>query len=269
MVHRSEYRNLSLNPSVRTMGDRELTPANDKHNQRPRTARTKPLRKRGPAPRASAATDPMQSFGGITVGERIGKLTVVRRVENQRQHARWECLCECGQTIVVRGDHLRDGKTTSCGCAQRKYHENRTATASEAVVLKIFGKVFVMGTVEEFDGVRQLHAVCICRYCGGGNVRPAHDLLRKNFRGCDCRFIGTLEERNRKYGFPPPWPVRKRESLKVTMMRAQWRNMIARCHDPNNRDYPKYGGRGIVGQLLRPELCPFSVPPPEDASCPC
>lgn len=28
-------------------------------------------------------------------------------------------------------------------------------------------------------------------------------------------------------------------------MRNEWRTMIARCHDPHNRDYPDYGGRGI------------------------
>lgn len=228
------------------MGDRELNSASDQGHQPLKASRIKPLRKRGPAPQASATADPMQSFGGITVGEHIGKLAVLRRVENQRQHARWECLCECGQTVVVRGDHLRDGKTTSCGCAQRQYQEARTATAAESITLKTFGKVLVMGTVDEFDGIRQLHAVCICHYCGGGNVRPSSDVLRKNFRGCDCRFIETLEERNRKFGFPSPVLVRKRESPKVAMMRAQWRSMIARCHDPNNRDYPKYGRRGIV-----------------------
>jgi hypothetical protein len=41
-----------------------------------------------------------------------------------------ECVCLCEnecereptpkKTIVVRGDHLRDGSTLSCGCAQRK-----------------------------------------------------------------------------------------------------------------------------------------------------
>lgn len=28
----------------------------------------------------------------------------------------WECQCECGNKIIVSGNHLRTGHTTSCGC---------------------------------------------------------------------------------------------------------------------------------------------------------
>jgi hypothetical protein len=29
-------------------------------------------------------------------------------------------------------------------------------------------------------------------------------------------------------------------------MQAEWRTMISRCHDPKSRDYPGWGGRGII-----------------------
>jgi hypothetical protein len=29
-------------------------------------------------------------------------------------------------------------------------------------------------------------------------------------------------------------------------MQADWRSMVARCHDPNNRDYSNWGARGVV-----------------------
>jgi len=50
-------------------------------------------------------------------GKRYGRLTVIERTENYRTHAQWICKCDCGKTLKVVGFHLRNGNTTSCGCA--------------------------------------------------------------------------------------------------------------------------------------------------------
>lgn len=52
------------------------------------------------------------------VGQRFGKLTVLRRAkENAKSgNARWVCRCDCGSTSTVIGSQLRRGHTTSCGC---------------------------------------------------------------------------------------------------------------------------------------------------------
>lgn len=225
--------------------------------------RARALRKRGPSKDVDASVNPLETFGGISIGDRFGSLTVVRRAENKGQHAYWECVCECpsvclcsyecdcepkpvhARTIVVRGDHLRDGSTLSCGCAHSCYQETRITEVEKKLRLKNFGKVFVLGTAREFMGVKQIHAVTACRYCGVVKIQRGSDVLRKNFRGCDCAYIGTIEKRVREYGWPPPWPVKQREQTEVTLMRGEWRSMIARCHDPKNRDYAGWGGRGI------------------------
>lgn len=51
-------------------------------------------------------------------GNAYGRLTVVERAANAvgRRDAHWLCSCECGDTTVVRGDHLRSGATRSCRC---------------------------------------------------------------------------------------------------------------------------------------------------------
>ena len=54
--------------------------------------------------------------GSIPPGTRFGRLVVVKRVENDGEMARVECLCDCGNTTVVRTTSLRAGKTLSCGC---------------------------------------------------------------------------------------------------------------------------------------------------------
>lgn len=49
--------------------------------------------------------------------ERFGRLLVVKRVENSAQgQARWLCVCDCGETNIVKGQDLRNGKVVSCGC---------------------------------------------------------------------------------------------------------------------------------------------------------
>jgi len=51
------------------------------------------------------------------VGMRFYRLTVESRSENTSSgHAAWNCKCDCGNTSVVEGSHLRRGNTKSCGC---------------------------------------------------------------------------------------------------------------------------------------------------------
>ena len=52
-------------------------------------------------------------------GQRFGRLTVIslnKEVSKQKKATYWNCRCECGNEIIVRGDNLRNGRTTSCGC---------------------------------------------------------------------------------------------------------------------------------------------------------
>jgi hypothetical protein len=57
-------------------------------------------------------------------GLTFGNLTVLSlsRIIHQGRASRifWNCRCICGNTKEVRGDHLRSGATTSCGCVQKE-----------------------------------------------------------------------------------------------------------------------------------------------------
>jgi len=57
-------------------------------------------------------------------GNRHGRLVVIARAWTKGRWTTWECLCDCGETIEVRGHRLRNGHTKSCGCLRR---EQRTA----------------------------------------------------------------------------------------------------------------------------------------------
>lgn len=52
-------------------------------------------------------------------GKRYGRLTVVGRADKPGKIS-WNCVCDCGNKTVVRGDALQSGKVKSCGCLQRE-----------------------------------------------------------------------------------------------------------------------------------------------------
>ena len=54
-------------------------------------------------------------------GKRFGRLVVLQRAEkNIGKHSAWLCKCDCGTLKIIRGDHLRHRKTTSCGCYENE-----------------------------------------------------------------------------------------------------------------------------------------------------
>lgn len=50
------------------------------------------------------------------LNKRYGKLTVIDYVGINNHHAEWKCRCDCGNVIIAKGDLLRNGSVTSCGC---------------------------------------------------------------------------------------------------------------------------------------------------------
>ena len=60
-------------------------------------------------------------------GRVIGRLLVIEECgRDAHGRALWRCRCECGNEVIVRGDHLRNENTTSCGC----YNRERLAEAN-------------------------------------------------------------------------------------------------------------------------------------------
>lgn len=48
-------------------------------------------------------------------GEIYGRLRVICR-SPEYDRAYWDCVCSCGKSTTVRGDHLKEGRVQSCGC---------------------------------------------------------------------------------------------------------------------------------------------------------
>lgn len=58
-------------------------------------------------------------------GRKFGKLTPIKRIQNNNSNHfnHWLCKCECGNEVVASTGSLRRGKHLSCGCI-RKGEEN-------------------------------------------------------------------------------------------------------------------------------------------------
>lgn len=77
----------------------------------------------------------------IRIGQRFGRLIVIRAVDpaRPRGHRRVECLCECGSTKVLRFDHVAGGRTVSCGCYRKEYFS--THRMSDTPIYRAWGQM--------------------------------------------------------------------------------------------------------------------------------
>lgn len=53
------------------------------------------------------------------VGQVFSRLTVIKEVRH-RNRICWECVCICGNVVIVWGAHLKDGHTKSCSCLNKE-----------------------------------------------------------------------------------------------------------------------------------------------------
>ena len=54
-------------------------------------------------------------------GKKYGKLKVLKKSNQRTKYWSicWDCLCDCGNYIVVPGYRLRNGSKTNCGCLKK------------------------------------------------------------------------------------------------------------------------------------------------------
>lgn len=112
-------------------------------------------------------------------GQRFGKLTVSGFSgygENGRQRiALWDCQCDCGNTCVVQGYLLKNGRRKSCGCIR---------SSSEGLVGKRFGRLVVLRN-DEHNHTTLQKVVCRCD-CGQEKSIPTRDLKNGSVTSCGC-----------------------------------------------------------------------------------
>lgn len=144
------------------------------------------------------------------VGEKFGRLTVISFSHIDR-FSYWNCRCNCGNNVTVRGSRLKN--IQSCGCLRR---------------LNLVGQIFGRLTVEKFAGITKFGNttwLCSCT-CGKSSIVISGDLRNGHTKSCGC--------------------LRKTHDDSSSTEYRSWHSMKHRCYDINNDNYSYYGGRGIT-----------------------
>lgn len=121
-------------------------------------------------------------------GVKCNNLTPLFRVANPTEDGRiyWACKCDCGEYTIARADHLKDGHTKSCGCAD---HPNLSG-------LK-FGKLTVIKFIKSHNGNHLWECKCDC---GNTHYATTTGLLSKNIKSCKKCSIKSLNLTGQRFG---------------------------------------------------------------------
>lgn len=115
------------------------------------------------------------------IGERYGRLIVLKEIEPNIYPRKFLCKCDCGKEIETLMSSLRNGNTLSCGCLQRE-------RAHKANFTDISNQKFERLTVlERVDNYRERYVVWKCK-CECGNIVNVlgFNLKNGNVKSCGC-----------------------------------------------------------------------------------
>ena len=98
-----------------------------------------------------------------------------------------------------------------------------------------FGRLTVIGLSERDHSPTRRHRWLAVCDCGKEKVANAWLLTQGHTQSCGCLARETLVARNTTHGL----------SRAHSKAYRSWKDMRARCNNPNDSDYKDYGGRGI------------------------
>lgn len=61
----------------------------------------------------------------IEIGDKVGHLTIEKRIEENTRNPRWECRCECGNIVIRTSTCFKRNWNVSCGCLHKKHLGNK------------------------------------------------------------------------------------------------------------------------------------------------
>lgn len=112
-------------------------------------------------------------------GNRYGKLTVIKKVENKLnlkdRCIYWNCICDCGNKKIVKGTSLTRGVTKSCGCLKKDIQyisNNKGLFKSKYNTYDLTGEYGIGYTFKgepfyfDLEDYNKIKKYCWCLTCG-------------------------------------------------------------------------------------------------------
>jgi hypothetical protein len=180
-------------------------------------------------------------------GNKYGRLLVVGLNRKEQKYNKngakdgncyfWDCMCDCGKSVVVVSESLVYGNTKSCGCLRRELAVGTSVdkTGDRHGRLVITGLNHVRITP---SGIRVKIWDCECD-CGNTTTVRASDLSSGRTKSCGCLQKKLTAERSTIHGWSSIYDPEKRRAYNI------WLGMKKRCYKKDDNGYHLYGGRGI------------------------
>lgn len=122
------------------------------------------------------------------IGQRFGKLVILKELEYSTDSAKHKFLvkCDCGKEKVVTKFALMSNGVSSCGCGRIESIKkiNNTQSSDKIKVGDKFGKLVVLEIKKE-GGFRSWRCKCKCE-CGGIKETTTFYLLQGRTQSCGC-----------------------------------------------------------------------------------
>lgn len=117
-------------------------------------------------------------------GKSFGKLKVIEQADDyispSGQHKpQWNCICECGNEIIVRGNHLTENRVKSCGCYRVSFGKNKIHN----LIGNRYGSLTVIS--RDINGAKDAYWNCRCD-CGNIVSVCGENLKRGKQISCGC-----------------------------------------------------------------------------------
>ena len=165
-------------------------------------------------------------------GQRFGRLVAISQNGRRNGCVAWLCRCDCGNEKTINGHMLRSGDCKSCGCLRREVSAATSPRTKHSIEPGArFGRLTVLGAAPK-KGTNHSRWHCRCD-CGEERDVKGFSLVLGKTVSCGCLSGEMLGDRTRTHG------------MTGTALYRIWNGIKRRCQTPANKDYPRYGGRGI------------------------
>lgn len=161
----------------------------------------------------------------VQIGDVYGNLTILDAEMRGKSKVYFWCKCNCGTEKFFRSDELRGREDCGQGCILR----------SQYLIGQKFGRLEIIAK----SPINNFTFVCFCT-CGRAKEVPIYNLKNGNTRSCGCLSYESKSNR-------------RTHNMSKTSEYSIWSGMKARCYNPNNAAYYRYGGKKKNPILMCPE----------------